>query len=106
MLTPDGRSALTATVQTGDHGHTQVGKIVEESVSTGKVQRVLHTATVHSSASATSGQEPDEVLSLGPAGVPPLVACFGLGWLQGTRFIPLPSGHGKLSSTLFWDAAW
>jgi hypothetical protein len=69
-----------------------VAKIVERSASTGRVLRVLHTATTHYSGTDPFSVEAGcNVLALGPAGQP-LVQCFGFGWLRGSTFLPLPGG--------------
>jgi hypothetical protein len=102
LITPDGRAVITSAVRNIPDGNgraTVVAQIVELDARTGRLLRVLHTAT----ARGTTGREPVrgqpsvreldrgcKVLALGPTGVQALVECFGFGRLDGSRFTPLP----------------
>jgi hypothetical protein len=103
LVTADGSRVITSTVQNIPDGHgrdTVVARVVELAASTGRLLRVLHTATVRDviaglngpGGQPTTGQldEGCNVLSLGPAGVHVLVDCFGFGRLDDRRFTPLP----------------
>ncbi len=87
--------------------------IVELSARTGRLLRVLHTATVYRATPGNSGtvgqlDQNCNVLSLGPTGVHVLVACFAFGRLDGTRFTPLPGFPSPSSSGISGQqaAAW
>jgi hypothetical protein len=93
MLTPDGRAVVTSTTQVPMRIQAPIvtARIVELSASTGRVLRVLR--VVHWATGILQTPPPAcDVMSLGPAGVHPLVACTGLGRLEGSRFTPLPGG--------------
>lgn len=65
------------------------------SARTGQVLAVLPTATVRDATTgnnASAGQLDQEcnVVSLAPAGIHALAACFGFGRVDGHRFTPLP----------------
>jgi hypothetical protein len=106
LVTPDGSIVVTSTVRNLPDGHrrdTVVAKIVELSARTGRLLRVLHTATVYRATPGNSGtvgqlDQNCNVLSLGPTGVHVLVACFAFGRLDGSRFTPLPGFPSPSSS--------
>jgi hypothetical protein len=106
LVTPDGSVVVTSTVQNIPDGHgryTVVAKIIELSARTGRLLRVLHTATVYRATPGSSGtvgqlDQNCNVLSLGPTGVHVLVACFAFGRLDGSRFTPLPGFPSPSSS--------
>ena len=106
LVTPDGSVVVTSTVQNIPDGHrryTVVAKIIELSARTGRLLRVLHTATVYRATPGNSGtvgqlDQNCNVLSLGPTGVHVLVACFAFGRLDGSRFTPLPGFPSPSSS--------
>jgi hypothetical protein len=84
LVTADGRTVITSIVSSGTG--TVTAKIVELDVQTGKLVRVLYTAT----GSARSLDEGCNVLSVGPVGIHLLVACPDFGRLDGSVFMPLP----------------
>ena len=116
LVTPDGSIVVTSTVRNLPDGHgrdTVVAKIVELSARTGRLLRVLHTATVYRATPGNSGtvgqlDQNCNVLSLGPTGVHMLVACFAFGRLDGSRFTPLPGFPSPSSSGISGQqaAAW
>ena len=97
LITPDGTAVITSTtrnVRERDGRDTVVAQIVERSASTGKLVRVLHTATERDVA-PRSAQElyfdlRCRALAMAPRGFHVLIDCFGFGRLDGTRFTPLP----------------
>jgi hypothetical protein len=97
LAAPGGGAVITSTfsnVPDGNGRVTVIAKIIELSASTGRLLRVLYTATAHnvSTGNGDAGTLDDgcTVLALGPSGVHVLAECFGLGRLDGTRFTPLP----------------
>ena len=94
LLTPDGREVITTTYQGPLSGQAPLvtAKIVELSASTGRLLRVLRVA--HWATDILQTPPVCVLLSLGAADVHPLVECTGLGFLEGSRFIPLPGGPG------------
>jgi hypothetical protein len=111
LPTGDGRSVIISTIANGDHGRTEVGKIEELSMSTGKLERVLYTATIRYHGDVYGSPYACEAISLGPTGLQPLVVCFGFGRIHGTTFTPLPDGSvpgasGQSYALPYWDAAW
>jgi hypothetical protein len=113
MLTPDGSGVITSTWQTAP-GHVVISKIVELSSGSGRLLRVLRTASAHYSGNLYASGLSCGVLALGPVGVQPLVQCFALGRIEGSRFTQLPGGPppahpGRGGNNLLvtsWDAAW
>jgi hypothetical protein len=110
-LTPDGSGVVTSTLQIAP-GHILIGKIVELSASTGRLLRVLHTASAHYSGEAYALGLTCAVQALGPVGVQPLVQCFGLGRIEGSQFTKLPGSPVRPGSSgvrgfaSVWSAAW
>jgi hypothetical protein len=107
LVTADGNTVVTSTVQNipdGDGRYTVVAKVIELSARTGRLLRVLHTATVRNATggqSGTTGQLDQEcnVLSLAPSdGIQVLVACFAVGRVDGDQFTPLPGLPSPSSS--------
>ena len=101
LVTSDGRAVITSTVQNIPESRgrdTVVAKIVELDASTGQLLKVLYTAIAHhvttqQDVTQTNVSDLDQgcqVLSLGPAGVQPLVNCFTFGRVENGRLTPLP----------------
>jgi hypothetical protein len=105
LPSPDGRSLIMSTFQV-NRDHTVTGKIVTTSVSTGKVEQVLYSATIRYHSHPYYDGVLPTVLALGPTGLRPLVLCFGLGWIENGKFRPLPGGPALNTSNLYWNAAW
>jgi hypothetical protein len=115
LVTPDGKLVITSTVQNipdGPGRDTVVSKIIELAARTGQLVRILYTVTRTGVSSGSSGagllDQSCNVLSLGPAGVHVLVACPGLGRVDGHRFtalagIPSPGSSGIAGQD---SAAW
>jgi hypothetical protein len=101
QLTPDGR-ALILPDYTNANAPGQDGRgvaylgVVERSVPTGRVLRILHVAKSFYDNNSLRSQLADwadadcDVLSLGPTGLHALVQCNGFGRLDGSHFTPLP----------------
>jgi hypothetical protein len=114
ILTPDGRGLITTdyrNVPGQDGGGTAILRVVERSASTGRLLRVLHTATEHYSAGWVARSTADagcQVLSLGATGLHALVKCPGLGRLDDDRFTALPgvpvsmNGGTGIGGTAAW----
>jgi hypothetical protein len=105
LVTADGDLVITSTVQNIPDGHrrdTVVAKIVELAARTGQLVRVLYTVTKTGVAPGGNGtgqfDQGCNVLSLGPAGVHVLVACFNFGRVDDHRFTPLPGFPSPFSS--------
>jgi hypothetical protein len=105
LVTPDGKLVITSTVQNVPDGHgrdTVVAKVVELAASSGRLVRVLYTATQRGVAPGSNGagqlDQGCNVLSLGPAGVHVLVACYNFGRVDNHRFTPLPGFPSPSSS--------
>jgi hypothetical protein len=106
LITPDGKAVITTAVQNIPEGNgrdTVIAKIVELSAGTGKVLKVLYTATAQHATTGANGTVPSldqgcQVLSLGPAGVQPLVSCFTFGRVENGKLTPLPGFPSPASS--------
>lgn len=107
QLTPDGRALVLVDVTyrgTASRGFAYL-KVVERSVLTGRVLRVLHVARAPyddngnpSTQTAYEAAGDCDILSVGPTGQHLLVHCTGLGKLDGSKFTPLPGippGNGN-----------
>jgi hypothetical protein len=100
FVTPDGQALITNSTRiTPGPGHhvTVTTKIIKLSARTGRVQRVLYTASARGvpqtyGNAGTRDEQGCTVLSLDPTGQHPLVRCFLLGRLS---FGMLASGHLK-----------
>lgn len=101
QLTPDGRALIltyyrNVNFRGQDLRGVAVFRIVERSVLTGRVLRVLHVAKAPYDNASSHGQLAGQadgdcgVLSVGPTGQHVLVQCAGLGRLNGSKFTPLP----------------
>jgi hypothetical protein len=114
ILTPDGRGLVTTdyrNVPGQDGGGTVILRVVELSARTGRLLRVLHTATEHYGAGFLARSTADagcQVLSLGATGLHALVKCPGLGRLDDDRFTALPgvpvsmNGGTGIGGTAAW----
>jgi hypothetical protein len=105
LVTADGNLVITSTVQNIPDGHgrdTVVAKIVELAARTGQLVRVLYTVTERGVAPGATGagqlDQSCNVLSLGPAGVHVLVACFSFGRVDDHGFTPLAGFPSPSSS--------
>lgn len=115
LVTPDGNTVVTSTVQNVPEGHgrdTVVAKIIELSARTGRLLRVLHTVTMRGVSSDPTGagqlDQDCNVLSLAPRGIHVLVACYAFGRVDGGRFTPLRGFPSPSSSGISGQqaAAW
>jgi len=116
LVTANGAVVITSTVRNlpdASGSDTVVAEVVELSARTGQLLRVLHTATVHGVTGGLNGDlgqldQDCNVLSLAPAGVHVLVACFAFGRVDGSRFTPLPGFPSASSSGISGQqaAAW
>jgi hypothetical protein len=115
LVTPGGNLVITSTVQNipdGPGRDTVVAKIVELAARTGQLVRVLYTVAplgvVDGGNGAGQLDQGCNVLSLGPAGVHVLVACFSFGRVDDHRFTPLPGFPSSSSSGISGQqaAAW
>jgi hypothetical protein len=106
LITPDGREVITTAIQNvpeGNRRDTVIAKIVELSAGTGRVLKVLYTATAHHATTGANGSVPSfdqgcQVLSMGPTGVQPLVSCFTFGRVENGKLTPLPGFPSPSSS--------
>jgi hypothetical protein len=96
LLTPDGRGLISTEYHSaGTANHlTTTARLVEFSVRTGRVLRVLRTVT-HVTAVADYGL--CTPMSAGPAELNVLVQCIGFGRLEGSHFTPLPGVPSALA---------
>lgn len=107
FIAPDGRAVIMSTLsQVGpSHRPTVVTEIVERSVRTGRLLRVLHESRQHFSAPTFLIPDGCWIFSLGPTGVHALISCPypkpTFGRLDNGRFTPLPGVAGTAG-----DAAW
>lgn len=100
VVTPDGRAVIASAFQNipeGDGREMVVLSLVETSASTGRQLRVLYTVTVRgvsTDPNAGNGEpavdQSCHVLSMGPAGVQPLVACPAFGRVENGKLKKLP----------------
>jgi hypothetical protein len=123
QLTPAGNAQLTTdAVNVNTPGRHGAGvayvRIVEASLVTGRVLRVLHVGQVSYAGGdpefgrLVAGADSDcNLLSLAPTGLHALIQCSGFGRLDGNRFTPLPGlpsatsgSHGSMGFTP--TAAW
>lgn len=132
VVTPDGSGAITSTSQEipgPDGSGTLIAKVVEYSMRTGQLIRVLYVTSEHFSKQSDLNMVPNQgcsVLSLGPTGVHALIECSIpqagqadphprsgqetrpqvvnpiFGRLDNGRFTPLPGMPGGVGG----DAAW
>jgi hypothetical protein len=118
LITADGKAVITTAISNIPEGNgrdTVVAKIVELSAGTGRLLKVLYTATerhVPAGQDATTNvsdlDQGCQVLSLGPTGVQPLADCFTFGRVEGGKLTPLagfpsPSASGIAGQSA---AAW
>jgi hypothetical protein len=100
FVTPDGRAVIAATLsEVGpSQSPTVITQIIERSVRTGRLLRVLHEARQHFSAPIFLIPDGCWIFSLGPTGVHALISCpypkSVFGRLDNGRFMPLPGTMG------------
>ena len=105
LITEDGKVVVTTAIQASHAGlgpNTVTERIVELSAATGKLLKVLYTTTGHDALAGPGIYPGCSVVSLGPTGVQPLVACspaggrftfgslFVLGRVENGKLTPLP----------------
>jgi hypothetical protein len=103
LVTPDGNAVIAGSVlQTrGKHGVT-TGRVAEFSARTGRLIRVLYTATA---STPSAGHYPQCTLeSIGPTGLHLLIQCINFGRLDGSHFtaLPGPPAHPFLGVQAAW----
>jgi len=101
LVTPDGNAVISGSVRQtlGRHGVT-AGRVAEFSARTGRLIRVLYTATSH-----TASRFPAcTIESAGPAGLHFLIQCIRFGRLDGSHFtaLPGPPAHPFLGVQAAW----
>lgn len=102
LITEDGKVVITTAIQTAHGGNgpnTVTERIVELSAATGKLLKVLYTTTGLGVLAGPGGYPGCSVVSLGPTGVQPLVACSPAGgrFSFGSLFVLGRVENGKLT---------
>jgi hypothetical protein len=103
LITGDGKAVITTAIQTAHGGNgrnTVTERIVELSAATGKLLKVLYTTTGHDVLAGPGTYPGCSVVSLGPTGVQPLVACSPAGgrFSFGKWFVLGRVENGKLTA--------
>jgi hypothetical protein len=100
FIAPDGRTVIMSTLsQVGpSHRPTVITEIVERSVRTGRLLRVLHESRQHFSAPIFLIPDGCWIFSIGPTGIHALISCPyprpAFGRLDNDQFTPLPGVAG------------
>jgi hypothetical protein len=109
LLTPDAGAFVLQSytwpkpAKNGGHGDAYI-RIVERSVSTGRVLRVLYVLTVPEQ--GIQGYTYCHLLSMSPTGVHVLMQCNDFGRLDGSHFTPLPGLPPSSADNYSATAAW
>jgi hypothetical protein len=109
LPTPDGRAFVMQSygypqpTENGGHGDAYI-RVVERSVSTGRVLRVLYVLKVPER--GIFGSTYCHLLSMGPTGVHVLMQCNNFGRLDGNHFTPLPGLPPSSADNYSATAAW